>query len=415
MNSKMRDYHLTPEADESKTYCLHRVGRKLILMTQEINGLDMLDFNFSKSERRVTFSAGFKPCVKPEQKFDLSPLFLCENDKNHANMGCCSHPKHPDIHCKEQYVTPYMDEKYRVSSPMGARNRHDRQYHATADSDSMSDIPLVKSKVFKPFGNRAEPNKADRDNTDDEEDTTSSTSTEPTVRFNDDVQKMDMDYMQHLQHQKDSNIQDAYTLDKKFKKLLKGFTEEKDVNDEHKNIKDDGISVFIPGQKWISQEAKRERDLAATMQQIENSILRQTINAYQVAYEVLLHAETFEREGRCMKQEIRRILSDPQKMKEQETNKDLHKDEEATGNKPEDNQTPTVKGKRITVKNARQAFTEYLKKDVKRIQEMKALTPKKTDKTDFTTEDKKKEKTEDYNDIYSFEPSYGSTMFMPQI
>ena len=49
------------------------------------------------------------------------------------------------------------------------------------------------------------------------------------------------------------------------------------------------------------------------------------------------------------------------------------------------------------------------------MKDKKVFTPKKTDKTDFTTEDKNKEKTEDYNDIYSFEPSYGSTMFMPQI
>ena len=413
MNSKMRDYHLTQDADEGKTYCLHRVGRKLILMTQEINGLDMLDFNFSKSERRVTFSAGFKPSVKPEQKFDLSPLFMCENDKNHVNMGCCSYPKHPDIHCREQYVTPYMDGKYRASSPIGVRNRYDRQYHATADSDSMSDIPPVKSKVFKPNGSRTGPIRADRDNTDDEEDTTSSVDTEPRVRFNDDVQKMDIDYMQHLLHQKDDNIRDAHTLDKKFKGLLKGFTEENNKDDEQKNIKDDGISVFVPGQKWMSQEERREKDLAATMQQIENSILRQTINSYQIAYEILLHAESFEREGRNMKQEIRRILSDPQKMEEQAEYKDLHKDEEATNNKPEDGKTTTVGGKRITVKNACQAFTEYLQKDAKRIQDMKVFTPKKTDKTDIKTEEKKKKKTEDYNDIYSFEPSYGSTMFMP--
>ena len=128
----MRNCDTAQDAEEGKKYCLHRVGRKLILMTQEISGLDMLDFNFSKSERRVTFSAGFKPSVRPDQKFDLSPLFICDNDRNHINHGCGLHSRHPDIHCKP--VEPFMEEKHRVSTPMGVRHQYNRQFDATADT-----------------------------------------------------------------------------------------------------------------------------------------------------------------------------------------------------------------------------------------------------------------------------------------
>ena len=219
--------------------------------------------------------------------------------------------------------------------------------------------------------------------------------------------------MEYLLYQKDNDIHNAQTLDNKFKMLVKGFSDDNKDDDVPKDIKEDDISEFVPGQPWMSQEERRRRDLAITMHQIEHSILKQKVDSYQVAYEILLHAEDFEREGRNMKQEIRRVLSDPQKMEEKEDFKDFLKNETEINKNPEDIKIPNVEGKRITVQNAFKAFTEYLQKDEKRMQDKKEAVHKKTEDYDIKKEDKKKKKKEAFNDISYLGSSYGSTMFKP--
>ena len=67
--------YLGKSGPPDKKFLLQMVTRKIFRLTQDLQELDILDYNFSKNAKRVTLSIGFKEDIKDHQKFDLSPMF----------------------------------------------------------------------------------------------------------------------------------------------------------------------------------------------------------------------------------------------------------------------------------------------------------------------------------------------------
>ena len=86
MESNRNRYIPSKYTEDQKIPFLNIVTRKVIEMTQELPGLNILDFNISKTERRVTLSVGYKKDTATQQKFDLGNLFVHKPESNASNM-----------------------------------------------------------------------------------------------------------------------------------------------------------------------------------------------------------------------------------------------------------------------------------------------------------------------------------------
>ena len=98
MASNMEKTNLVKTAEDQKILLLHTVSRKVIEMTKELPGLDILDFNFSKTSKKVTLSIGYKD-PKPPKKFDLSEVLMLDQMEPRDNMATYQNFQ-PDQECK---------------------------------------------------------------------------------------------------------------------------------------------------------------------------------------------------------------------------------------------------------------------------------------------------------------------------
>ena len=71
---------LSQSSPTDKKCLLEIVTRKIFRLTQDLQELDILDYNISKNAKRVTLSVGFKENIQNHQKFDLSSMFTFGND-----------------------------------------------------------------------------------------------------------------------------------------------------------------------------------------------------------------------------------------------------------------------------------------------------------------------------------------------
>ena len=86
MESNRYRYIPSTFTEDQKIPFLNTVTRKVIEMTQELPGLNILDFNICKTERRVTLSVGYKKDTETQKKFDLGNLFVHDTVRNTGNM-----------------------------------------------------------------------------------------------------------------------------------------------------------------------------------------------------------------------------------------------------------------------------------------------------------------------------------------
>ena len=56
MNSSMEKSYPAKLAEDHKKHLLHKVSKKIFTITKDLPELDVLDYNISKTERRVTLS-----------------------------------------------------------------------------------------------------------------------------------------------------------------------------------------------------------------------------------------------------------------------------------------------------------------------------------------------------------------------
>ena len=110
----MERSNLVKTEDDQKILLLHTVSRKVIEMTRELPGLDVLDFNLSKSSRKLTLSIGYKE-AKPQQKLDLSEVLGFDSVPPAQNMTN-SQDFQPNVECEiHQQKCPFSklpDKEY---------------------------------------------------------------------------------------------------------------------------------------------------------------------------------------------------------------------------------------------------------------------------------------------------------------
>ena len=212
---------------------------------------------------------------------------------NHQDIqgGYGYHTHHPECQfSRNQDIESLDKERNRANTPICNRPEFNRKFDSTADTE-MSEIIPTEFVELNTTLNRPVPHKVGKNHHGQEEDNDSTPDSWITVSLNDDVEKMDRDYLEHL--------------GKKIRKFMdKSFTNTKEDNE------------FIPGQPWMSLAERRRKDLDITMDQIETSILKHKADAFHIAYDILKHAKTFEIEGRDLAEEIQKALEDTEKSDE---------------------------------------------------------------------------------------------------
>ena len=76
MASHMEKSNLVKTAEDQKILLLSTVSKKAVEMTQEFPELNVLDYNISKTDRKMSFSTGYKQEVKPHKKFKAEVYVL---------------------------------------------------------------------------------------------------------------------------------------------------------------------------------------------------------------------------------------------------------------------------------------------------------------------------------------------------
>ena len=283
-------------------------------MTQQCPEFDVLDYSINKTERRMTFSTSYKRDFSSPRKFDLSPLFIAERNRQHTPRGN-AYFRHKDRQSFErnQDVNSLKEEHNKPSYPMDLKPNYDGLLTTSVDKtkadialpgsmlDPLPDIPVLHRRGYQQHV--------------DGDDKASSTDGGTNVMFKDDIKIMDNVYLNYLLDLKEKTP-NSRTLYKELNMLIQKMSADNKDDDDPKDKKIDNVSVFVPGQPWLSQAQRRTRNLSITMDQIEHSILRKNADAYEVAYEILLYAEEFEKDGGNLKQEIRKVLDDAQKEQE---------------------------------------------------------------------------------------------------
>ena len=260
-------------AEDQKILLLHIVSKKVVEMTRELPGLDILDFNISKTSKRVTLSIGYKQEFKPQQKFDLSNIFvhdpvgpqhnIAKHQDFQPDQGLLNiHHKdstYQDIQANQECNTRHQECKercnYRV--PMCDRREFSEEPKSPHEED-MPGLEIMQSEIVKLLTDLNKPEVY----IDEEENTVPNWFS---TFLNTNVDKMDEDYFNSLLKQREAHPGNPTT-----QRRIDSF-----MKDNFRKTEEDDISCyreFVPGQPWMSRAQKKREDLYTTMNEIEVSI-----------------------------------------------------------------------------------------------------------------------------------------------
>ena len=309
----MENSNLERTAEDKKLLLLNTVSRKVIEMTKELPGLDILDFNISKGSKKVSLSIGYKT-PKPPKKFDLSEILrfdqmeprMATHQDFQPNQECEIHNKEcpfSTIQNKEDLDT----EKPKSRMPMSQRPEfRDRSTSPGLElmqneivkiiTDSCKNDPRLPVREYKEgrnYDSDGEDNRPNWFNT----------------FVNTDIEKMDTDYFQALLSQRAEDPDNAA-----IQKRIDNFLTTLDSPRDNTDVDEDGFREFIPGQQWMSRAERRRQDLDVTMDGIEDAITRQKTNAFMITYDILKQAQSYERQGRSLSKEIQKALKEDERV-----------------------------------------------------------------------------------------------------
>ena len=276
--------------DDQKILLLHTVSRKVIEMTRELPGLDVLDFNLSKSTRKVTLSIGYKE-AKPQKKLDLSevlgfhsidPNKLTNTQDFQPNMECeihqqkCPFSKLPD---KE-----YLDtEKPKFRVPLSERPEFNEEFHSPGLDMMQKEIVRILTDYHQ----------KDSDTRRNESATDSRTPTWFNTFVNTNVEQMDEAYFQSLLAQRATDPNNPV-----IQRRIDNFLAETSKDNAEKA--DDEYREFVPGERWLSREERKQKDLDAALNGLQTAISTHKKNAWEIVFDVLHQALKYEYEGNIL-------------------------------------------------------------------------------------------------------------------
>ena len=300
MASNMEKSNLVKTAEDQKILLLHTVSKKVIEMTKELPGLDILDFNLSKTSKKVTLSIGYKDS-KPQKKLDLSEVLGLDSIEPKHNMTN-NQDFQPDLTCEihnqkcpfsKLQDKDYLDtEKQKHRVPLNERPEFKEELHSPG-------LEMMQKEIVKII---TDYHQKDSHNTrgyeSDEEDKTPRWFN---TFVNTNVEQMDTDYFQSLLSQRAADPDNSA-----IQRRIDNFLTEN--SRDNSGMDDDDYREFIPGQTWLSREQRRKQDLDTTLNGIETAISRHKKNACHIVSDILQQALAYENEGRSLTAEIHKAL-----------------------------------------------------------------------------------------------------------
>ena len=313
MANNMDRSNLVKTADDQKILLLHTVSKKVMEMTRDLPGLDILDFNVNKNSKKVTLSIGFKE-TKPQKQLDLTEVLGLDqietrhNRPTYQNFQSVPRCEVHDKECPFSKIqdTEYLDtEKPKNRVPLTERP----EFREQLISPGLEMMQKEIVKIITDYNQKG--SHKNREHETDEEDKT------PTWFdnfVNTNVEEMDTKYFHSLLTQRaedPNNSAIQRKIDKYLSENCRGTTE---IDDDYRE--------FIPGQVWLSRKQRR-LDLDSTMTGIELAISKHKTNACLLVSDILQKAEAFEKEGRSLAKEIQKALRDDEKANRRRTTEAL--------------------------------------------------------------------------------------------
>ena len=277
--------------DDQKILLLHTVSRKVIEMTRELPGLDVLDFNLSKSTRKVTLSIGYKE-AKPVQKLDLSEVLGFQSiDPNKLTTTQDFQPnKECEIHHQECPFSKLQDKehldtektKYRV--PLSDRPEFNAEFHSPG-------LDMMQKEIVRILTDYHQKDSDTRRNESNEEDSRTPTWFNTFVNTN--VEQMDEAYFQSLLAQRAADPNNPV-----IQRRIDNFLAE--TSKDNAEMTDDEYREFVPGERWLSREERKQKDLDETLTGLQTAISKHKKNAWEIVFDVLHQALKYEYEGNIL-------------------------------------------------------------------------------------------------------------------
>ena len=391
MASNKDRYIPSKYTEDQKIPLLNTVSRKVVEMTKELPGLNILDFHISKTEKRVTLSIGFKKDTNPQQKFNLSNLFVHDPERDTSNM-----PKHKDfqhgqgllkIHdtdcpCSTNQDKEALDKdepKHRM--PLTNRPEFGEKKKSTSAKDTPDGLDKMQTEIVNLITGISI-------NSDGEDDGAPAWF-DTFLKM--DVTKMDEDYFRSLLTDREAKPDDQATQ-RRIDDFVQNNFKPTGGNDIH------GFREFIPGKPWLSREEREIQEYNIMMDEVESSIaiLKTKIATLNNIYDVLDKAVTCGREGRNLARDIEELIKHQAKVASR--NRGMKEEVQIHAG-----QTDREKARDIQLREARKKMSNSLIMTQQRYEEFKAALGKKKEEID----NKKEEQDNKYENYGSF----GSTLF----
>ena len=399
MASNKERYIPSKYTEDQKIPLLNTVSRKVVEMTKELPGLNILDFHISKTEKRVTLSIGFKKETNPQQKFDLSNLFVHDPIRNTSNM-----PKHKDfqpeqgllkIHdadcpCSTNQDKEALDKdelKHRM--PLTDRPEFGEKQKSTSAKGTPDGLEKMQTEIVNLITDITRTGISN--NSGDEDDNAPAWFN---TFLNMDVNKMDEDYFRSLLTQREAHP-DNLATQRRIDDFVQNNFKPTGGNDIH------GFREFVPGRPWLSREEREIQEYNLIMDEVESSIaiLKSKTAALNIVYDVLDKAVTCGREGRNLARDIKEAIKNQDK---EASNQNRRMKEEV---QIHSGQTDREKTRHIQLTEARKKMSNSMIMTQQRYEEFKEALGRKKEELDT----KKEEFDNKYEDhVYG---SFGSTMF----
>ena len=273
-------------------------------MTGELPGLDVLDFNISKSAKKVTLSIGYKE-AKPVKKFDLSEILEFDNVAPEQKMTN-SQGFQPNMECEIHgqncpFSKPPSKEELEAERPKHKVPLTDRpEFNGGFPSPGLDMMQQEIVRILTDFHQR----ESDTRQTESAADSKTPTWFNTFVDTN--VDQMDEAYFQYLLAERAADPSNPA-----IQRRIDRFLAENSKKDD--GMTEDDFKEFVPGEKWLSRQERRQKDLGTALTGLETAISTHKKNAWQIVFDVLHQALAYENEGQILTAEIKKALKAEEK------------------------------------------------------------------------------------------------------
>ena len=223
--------------NEEKRFLLQVLSNEIIQRTLNLPGLNQLDFNIMKQEKRFTLSISFKPTTKNNNGFDMQHL-----------ASTFTHPQPTVCSCNHQHQHINSPHQHHLSMSHDAK--------PTIQGESLSNIPLSARNEFN-------------------QSIDTSDYPAPFENLHLAIKKPNNSFQNSQLHDTDENEQDnPETMDgaTHHPSWIVPFLDKEEAA-KH--------SEFTPGRKWVPYEVKRmNKGLKETVNKVEYTINSDDKHAY---------------------------------------------------------------------------------------------------------------------------------------